>query len=342
MRRFGNRALSRLTRDELLDTRIRDLGVRIERTPLEERIKQVLREVEARDLSFRPHFWLSGEWFTPDGVPGVAIPFYLAHSRLLRLERQEMLEAEGASEESCLRILRHELGHAIDNAYRLRRRRSWRRVFGAAGAPYPESYRPRPYSRKFVVNIEPWYAQSHPVEDFAETFAVWLTPRSRWRQTYADWPALHKLEYVDDLMRHLARERPLVSNRRRVEPLRTDGRTLREYYHQKRAQHEHDLQMTSSFDHDLRRLFSDVSTSGTRTAASALTRLRARIRASVAAWTGVSPYAIDRVLRGMIERCRRLGLRMAGPEDEVERGVTIAITMRVVHDITRGTPRVKL
>ena len=28
------------------------------------------------------------------------------------------------------------------------------------------------------------YAASHPEEDFAETFAVWLTPRSNWRQSF--------------------------------------------------------------------------------------------------------------------------------------------------------------
>ena len=26
------------------------------------------------------------------------------------------------------------------------------------------------------MHLDPWYAQSHPDEDFAETFAVWLTP----------------------------------------------------------------------------------------------------------------------------------------------------------------------
>ncbi len=343
MRRFGNRALARLSRDDLLDLRIRDLRLRIERTPLQERITQVLHELAAKRISFRPHFWLSEEWFTPDGVPGVAIPFYLADSRLLRLEQREMLEAEGGSEESCLRILRHEVGHAIDNAYRLRRLRSWRDVFGKASIPYPESYSPRPYSRRFVVNIEPWYAQSHPVEDFAETFAVWLKPRSAWRQHYADWPALEKLEYVDRLMKDVGDRKPLVANRRRVDSLRTIGRTLREHYQQKRDYYDRDLDISTTYDHELRRLFTDAGEArGHPTAASLLGKMRPRIRKAVSRWTGLYQYTIDQVLSAIIDRCRDLKLRVERPEDEVERGIMIVVTMHVMNYIHRGEHRVAL
>ena len=41
------------------------------------------------------------------------------------------------------------------------------------------------------------YAQKHPDEDWAETFAVWLEG-GPWRRRYRDWQvALAKLEYVD-------------------------------------------------------------------------------------------------------------------------------------------------
>jgi len=176
--------LTRLTDAQLLELRLCDLPVRLERSLVHRRVKRLYGELQHRGLPFRPHVWLSSEWFAPDGVPGIAIPFYLAHPRLEKLEKKQMLEVEGGSELACMRILRHEAGHAIDSAYRLHFRKDWRKVFGSYAQPYPESYRPRPHSRNYVLHLDSWYAQSHPAEDFAETFAVWLTPNSRWRQRY--------------------------------------------------------------------------------------------------------------------------------------------------------------
>ena len=110
--------------------------------------------------------WLSEEWFSPDGVPGIAVPFYLAHPRLERLERRIMREAEGGNARLLMRILRHEAGHALDNAYRLRRRRRWRDVFGPASLPYPARYRARAGSRRYVHHLGEWYAQAHPDRGF--------------------------------------------------------------------------------------------------------------------------------------------------------------------------------
>ena len=151
---------------------------------------------------------MSEEWFSPDGIPGIAIPFYLAHPRLQRLERRLMREVEGGNDKWLMRILRHETGHAIDTAFGLRRRKSWRDTFGKASRRYPSRYSPRPASRRFVLHLGHWYAQSHPTEDFAETFAVWLPRYSRWRSQYAGWPALRKLEYVDETMRNLRASAP--------------------------------------------------------------------------------------------------------------------------------------
>ena len=114
-------------------------------------------------------------------MPGVAIPFYLAHPRLEQLERAQMLEVEGGTPDWCMKILRHEAGHAIDNAYKLRQRRRRQQVFGPSYMQYPKYYTPKPYSKSFVLHLDSWYAQSHPDEDFAETFAVWLNPDSDWR-----------------------------------------------------------------------------------------------------------------------------------------------------------------
>src|SRR5262245_49769395 len=224
-----------MTDRQLLDLRLCDLPLKIRGTHLEQRIRKLHRELEARSVAFRPHIWLSEEWFTPDGVAGFAIPFYLAHPRLVKLERKQMLEVEGAGEAECLRILRHEAGHAIDNAFRLHTRRSWTDTFGSYRVPYPEWYQPQPGSRDYVFNLDAWYAQAHPAEDFAETFAVWLKPGMRWRRQYAQWGAERKLEYVDLVMTGLNGKAPARLNRREVEPLRDLKMTLREHYRKKRA-----------------------------------------------------------------------------------------------------------
>ena len=142
----------------------RELDLQIEGTELALRIEQIYSELAARNLSFRPHFWLSDEWFTPDGIPGVAIPFYLAHPRLAKLELSQMLEVEGGDAEWCLRILRHEAGHAIDNAFNLRRRKRRRELFGSSRKPYPESYTPKPYSKNFVLHLDSWYRRATPTK----------------------------------------------------------------------------------------------------------------------------------------------------------------------------------
>ncbi len=338
---FGNPDLAKLTDSELLDLRFCDLSLQIEGTPLEERLDRLYRELEAKKFAFRPHFWLSEEWFTPDGVPGFAIPFYLADSRLMQLEKSLMYEVEGGSLEWCMRILRHEAGHAIDNAYRLRRRSNYRKVFGNVSQTYPESYNPVPYSRSFVVNIDRWYAQSHPVEDFAETFAVWLKPRSRWRRDYEGWPALKKLEYVNQLMKEIRGQPARVRSRRHEEPLRTNRKTLREHYEEKRSHYE--LEDTYSYDHDLRRLFSAEPQHAKHPAAATfLRRIRPRLRKQVAEWTGHYQYTIDQVLEEMIDRARELNLRLDRSADEVERETLIVLTMHTMNYIQDEAHKISL
>src|SRR5688572_27501042 len=148
--------------------------------------------------------------------------------------------------------MRHETGHAIDTAFALRRRKAWRKTFGKASRRYPSHYSPRPASRRYVRHLGHWYAQSHPTEDFAETFAVWLQPRARWRRDYAGWPALRKLEYVDALMAEIARKRPLVRTRREIEPIGKSVVTLGEHYQRKTESYRLD---DTRYDHALRRLF---------------------------------------------------------------------------------------
>ncbi len=327
--------------DALLDLRICDLGVNIKGSRLEPRIAQLYTELANSGLKFRPHCWLSDEWFTPDDVPGIAIPFYLAHPRLERLERKQMLEVEGGSRTWCLRILRHEAGHALDNAFRLGRRRTWQRVFGSSSQPYPDHYSPKPYSKSFVQHLGMWYAQAHPAEDFAETFAVWLKPRSNWKSQYDGWAALAKLQYVDQLMKDLAKRKPTVVNRRRVDPVRTLKKTLREHYEEKKDRYG--VGYPSFYDHDLRRLFSDERKHARNmTAAMFLRSDRRTLREAVGQWTGQHPYTIDQVVNELVDRCRELKLRLRFSERETRRNILVLLTVQTMNVLHGSRHRVAL
>jgi hypothetical protein len=284
---------------------------------------------------------LSDEWFCPDGVPGIAIPFYLAHPRLVQLEESQMLEAEGSTHEWCLRILRHEAGHALENAFRTRLLPRRRELFGHSSTPYPKWYQPRPYSRSYVLHLDAWYAQSHPDEDFAETFAVWLDPKSDWRARYAGWPALRKLQYVDMLVRNLAGRAPEVQTHRTVTPLDRITKTLRTHYRQRRrfygVDHPH------FYDRDLVKLFTAAPQHARRPSASVfLRKVRPDVRRRVARWTGVFQYTIDRLLDDIIARCDQLDLHLRGGEAEARLEFCTLLTVQTMNYLASGRHRVAL
>ncbi|MEC4674157.1 MAG: putative zinc-binding metallopeptidase [Nitrospirota bacterium] len=322
------------TDDQLLDLRLCDLGIKIPGSPVGLHIRQLYRELKQRGLVFRPHFWLADDWFTPDGVPGIALPFYMAHPRLQRLELNQMLEVEGGTTEWCMRILRHEAGHAIENAYRLRRLRRRQELFGKSSKTYPKWYTPRPYSKRYVVHLDMWYAQSHPDEDFAETFAVWLDPDSNWQVRYADWPANRKLQYVDDLMRSLFDKPPPVSSKERVEPIGCLKKTLRDHYREKRERYG--LDYPKFYERDLRRLFSDHPDYNPNIRADHfLANVRKEVRKKVAFWTGEYQYTIDQVLKDMIAYCRKRKLKLVATEEQTKldfMGLLTVQTMNYLHD----------
>jgi hypothetical protein len=329
-----------LSDEALLDIRMSDLPLTLEGT-MGERIAQLRDELEAKGLRFPLHFYLSDEWFTPDGGASIAVPFYLAHPRLAQLEEAQMFEVEGGDREWCMRILRHEAGHALDNAFRLRLRRQRRAAFGLPNKPYPEFYTPKPYSKSFVLHLDAWYAQSHPDEDFAETFAVWLTPTSEWRKRYAGWPALKKLLYMDTLMRSLKDRPARVVSIEEIDPLSKIRKTLGQHYRTKRRHYGVDY--PNFYDRDLRRLFSDSPEySGNITAAQFIARIRKPVRRVVAGWTGIYQYTIDQVLEDMITRSRELKLRLAGPEDQARHEFTVLLTVQAMNYLHSGGHRLFL
>ena len=296
-----------LTDNELLKLRFCDLHIRIEGSELEERVQHLHNELQARDLSLRPDCYLSSEWFSPEGSPVIAIPFYLAHPRLKQLELNQVLEVEGGTYEWCMQIMRHECGHAYDHAYQFSSTDIWVETFGDRNVEYqPEAYRPRPYSKSFVRHLPNWYGQAHPDEDFAETFAVWLTfPPEEWRSQYRGWKALKKLEAVDAMMANARSHPPAVTQGRRLWDATRSRQTLEKHYAAKRKLWAEDF--PEFYDADLRAIFENGEPGG-ETAAQVMRQLRHLLIAALTRWTGQRKYIGNELLKRLVTRCGELNL----------------------------------
>jgi hypothetical protein len=335
---MGDMEWARLSDDELLKMRICDLKLTIEGSELEPRVARLFDELQAKGLAFRPDVYLGDEWFSPEGVPAIAIPFYLAHPRLIALETKMMLDAEGEEFEHGMRLLRHESGHCFDHAYRFSRRTKWRKVFGSPESEYtPETYRPRPYSKSFVRHLENWYAQAHPDEDFAETFAVWLDPALDWKKTYSKWPvALAKLQYIDSLAHEvLTRKAKIEAGSRPYAASRLKS-TLGAYYARKKR--ENAEQYPDFFDKDLLRIFNGSEELVKRDfgAARFMKRNRRIIVDSVSRWTGERKFTIGALLKRLEERCEKLGLKMGRGESETSLELASYLATLVTHHLFTG------
>ncbi len=308
----GEPAWVALKDEELLQWRICDLGVQIRGSVLEAEVAKLHALLEERGLALRPPCYLGDEWFSPNGVPAIAIPFYLSHPRLRELEEHQMLEVEGGDSEWCQMLLRHECGHALDHAYKISDRDEWQEVFGSLEEDYePETYTPRPYSRGFVRHLPNWYAQSHPTEDFAETFAVWIAdPPEKWRERYRGWKALKKLEYVDALIQEVREKKPLVSGGRRISNASKLKKTLGRYYAERRKMSAEDF--PDFYDADLRAIFANGEPSDPP-AAKVMRQHRAALITSLVKWTGQRRYTVSMLVNQLIQRCQTLRLR--APKD---------------------------
>lgn len=314
---------ARASDETLLSTRLKDLGLRLEETRLSRLVRRLHAELRARGIPFQPRVWLSTEWFTPHGVDGFALPFWLAHPRLVELERSQIGSVEGESEEECLQLMRHETGHVLLNAFRLHRRKAWRERFGMASDPYRMTYRPDPKSRDFVQHLPGWYAQSHPVEDFCETFAVWLRPGRNWRYRYARWGAMKKLRYVDEEMTRIAGERRERLSRERTEDVSGLRSTLETHYGVRRRRYD-GLERRPE-DRLLTQLFERGGT-GVVVGRDWLASRRLPLARKIQRTRGHGGYASEQVLRNWIHRAHVLGLgRPRVPGEEIERELARAV-----------------
>jgi len=314
---------------------IKELGLKLEGSPLERFVQRLYRELERKALKkFRPLCYLSDEWGCPSGEPVIGIPFYLANPKLARLEK-EMNDLE--DEREILMYLRHEAGHAFNYAYELYKTPEWRDLFGPFRRPYRDDYRPVPFSRRFVRHIAGWYAQKHPDEDFAETFAVWLTPRSNWRNKYKGWGAMVKLKDVDRMARKF----------RDVEPVRPQGATdltveemettVADFY--SKAVEQEQASVDLPLDTDLVDIFkvSRRRKKGVRPAADLVFENRKTIVDKVAYWTGVQRPVIKKLVESIGARAAALNLSAdVRAEKENLTEVSAYATALAMNYLTRG------
>jgi len=322
---------------ELLAKPIKELGLKLEGSPIEKYVVRLYREIERKGLRhFRPACYLTDEWGCPSGEPVVGIPFYLADPKLAALERG-MNDLE--DEREIMMYLRHEAGHAFNYAYELYKGDEWRTLFGPFRRAYKEHYRPVPFSRRYVRHIAGWYAQKHPDEDFAETFAVWLTPRSAWRARYRGWPALQKLRYVDRQARRLADQpplRPMGATDVTVEEMDV---TVEQFYQEHTPDEAHAI-ADLALDADLADILVKPAPRrrrGIRPAAPWLAEHRKPIVDKVTYWTGVRRPLVKALVESLEARVQALGLAVETDRESTQLvEMTAYATTLAMNYLTRG------
>jgi hypothetical protein len=297
------------TRYELLRSRISELNLKIEGSPAEKYINRLYRELDAKKIRFKPEVYLTDGWGCPDRTPVIGIPFYLTDSRLIRLEEEQNGKVEDPR--MIMMLLRHEAGHALNYAYKLWTRPSWVEIFGSFTKPYRDIFRPQRLSRNYVRHIEahPYgqtYAQKHPDEDFAETFAVWLTPRSGWRGRYQNWPVIRKLVYVDRLMKEIRKRQPEKRGGRLIRPIERLNLTLADHYGKKTERFRRAAR--GYVDDRLKEAFPEVGGRVLRPASAFIRRHRDKLREKIMSWSMLSAPEADSLLRKLMARADALKL----------------------------------
>jgi hypothetical protein len=317
----------------VLDKKVSELGLRVEGSPVEKYVHQLYHELDRRGFKkFRPVCYLTDEWGCPDQQPVLGIPFYLADPNLRKLESAvDQLE----DERQIMMYMRHEAGHVFNYAYSLYTTPEWRRLFGPFYRAYRDDYTPVPFSKRFVRHIEGWYAQKHPDEDFAETFAVWLTPRSPWRRQYKGWPAMQKLRYVERVARALADVEPIV-NTGEVDITPEDiSDTVAQFY--ERAASERQARIDLALDAHLGKIFLDRRRKESKPAADIVSKYKSVLIDNITYWTGVQRPIIRGLIESICRNCERMRLwGELGEEPRYLVELTALATVLAMNFLTRG------
>jgi hypothetical protein len=320
---------------------IRDLGLQIEGTRLEPLVEQLHQELVAAGITaLKPHFYLSTDWGVPFPSISIGIPFYLARPELLAIHADLVGHVEGLHEADILRYFRHETGHVLNYGYKLYEGPEWVGHFGSMTQPYVEDYRPEPFSTRYVQHLPGWYAQKHPDEDWAETFAVWLTPGANWRATYADWPvASEKLQFCEATIRRIGSQPPIIDNLDVDDRADTLPQSVEEYYHATALAPE---KLPAGLDGALRTMFDDFATLPpniqARPASELMRRLERPLMASVFRWTGHFPERTRDLLRYLANRADRLR-QVYDPsrETDVALEISVLITSLAATYVRKGS-----
>lgn len=288
---------------------IRELGLRLEESPVAEHVRRLYSELEAAGLHhYRPLCYLSDEWGCPSEEPVIGIPFYLGDPLVRHIE-DAVNDLE--NEREIMMYLRHEAGHAFNYAYELYRTNEWHALFGSFRRPYRDDYPFVPFSRDYVRHIAGWYAQKHPDEDFAETFAVWLDSESHWRRRYANWGAMPKLLYVERIAREVGDVPPPHSAGQTDVTVDEMEQTVEQFYREVHAD-ESEMIAGLALDTDLSDIFVDPARRRERLeyrpAAELLAEHRRDIIDKVNEWTGVRRTLVRALVAAAEERTRELGL----------------------------------
>jgi hypothetical protein len=187
-----------------------------------------------------------------------------------------------------------------------------------------------------------WYAQKHPDEDWAETFAVWLTPGRDWRHEYAQRPAaLAKLEYCDRTMQRLNEQDPPVVAAELDEDVGELAYSLRDFYKNLPGESE----PSAGLDGDLRAIFDDLAAGlegegGKEVvpASALIRRLERSLMADIFRWTGHFPERTRSLMRHLAKRADTLG--QVYPQDAETAAIisiTILVTSLAMNYVHRGS-----
>ncbi len=330
--------LNELSDEDILKLRFKNLPLSIENTDVEKCVDQLYSELDQKGLNFRPQIFLGDEWFSPEGMNAISIPFYLANTRLKNLEKTLMLEVEGGTHEWFMKLLRHEAGHCFDHCYKFSKRKKWSQVFGSPDIEYnPETYRPQPYSKSYVKHLDRWYAQAHPDEDFAETFAVWLNTNIDWKKEYAGWPAaLKKLNYIETIAKESTKLKNTSEKGRTPSNIKNLTSTLEKYYHKRKRENADEY--PDFYDSDLKFIF-DGEKNLTKREASAsrfMNKHRKSIVSTVAWATNERKYTIDSLVRRLALRCQILELKIGKSETQTTMDVASFLTSLVKNYLFTG------